>query len=68
LKIKIALFYGAVIFPSLLQTAKPAVWKKKTALKISCSCECDGHNNTKINPVFRGMVRSGEFLTKGKLC
>jgi hypothetical protein len=27
-----------------------------------------GHNNIKLNPVFRGMVRFGEFLTKGKLC
>jgi hypothetical protein len=27
-----------------------------------------GHNNIKINPVFRRMVRSGEFSTKGKLC
>jgi small subunit ribosomal protein S2 len=27
----------------------------------------NGHKNIKINPVFRGMVRSGEFLTKGNM-
>jgi hypothetical protein len=49
---------------------------KETALN-SYSSECGlprrssaeaGHNNIKINPVFRGMVRCGEFSTKGKLC
>jgi small subunit ribosomal protein S2 len=29
--------------------------------------DANGHNNIKINPVFRGMVRSGEFLTKGNM-
>jgi len=27
----------------------------------------NGHNNIKINPVFRGMVRPGEFSTKGNM-
>ena len=27
-----------------------------------------GHNNIKINPVFRGMVCPGRLSTKGKLC
>jgi small subunit ribosomal protein S2 len=27
----------------------------------------NGHKNIKINPVFRGMVRFGEFLTKGNM-
>jgi small subunit ribosomal protein S2 len=29
--------------------------------------DANGHNNIKINPVFRGMVRSGEFSTKGNM-
>src|SRR5207244_5003 len=31
--------------------------KGKTALKCRCSCERGGYNNTKLNPVFRGMGR-----------
>jgi hypothetical protein len=44
------------------------VGKGKTALISAFEWAWNGHNNIKLNPVFRGMVRCGEFLTKGKLC
>ena len=42
--------------------------KGVNGLKCPAPMSAGGHNNTKINPVFRGMVRPrGGLLTKGKL-
>lgn len=39
-----------------LPKAKARPWSKITALNIPSAVAAGGHNNTKINPVFRGMV------------
>jgi hypothetical protein len=64
LKIAVATPHFSVIFS--VPFAKVGIGK--TALEFRVRVNVNGHNNIKINPVFRGMVRSGEFLTKGKLC
>jgi len=54
----------------------PAGIERSTALNILHRVGAGGHNNTQVNPVFRGMVRSAEadrsrqaneLLTKGKI-
>ena len=55
-------------FSANLNLPFTAVGKGKTALISALVWVWSGHNNIKLNPVFRGMVRFGEFLTKGKLC
>ena len=44
----------------------------RAVLPSLASLDAGGHNNTEINPVFRGMVHSSlwreELLTKGKTC
>jgi hypothetical protein len=57
-------------------TGYPAGIERSTVLNILRRVDAGGHNNTKVNPVFRGMVRfaiadlrqrANELLTKGKL-
>jgi hypothetical protein len=55
-------------FSAIFSVPFAGIGKGKTALNFRVRVSVKGHNNIKINPVFRGMVRSGGFLTKGNLC
>ncbi len=57
-------------FPAPLQDAESAGLQGKTALNFRIRVDAKGHNNIKINPVFRGMVRrrsAGRALNQRKL-
>ena len=69
----IAIARFLAILPVPLQNAESAGLQGKMALNFRASSGArSGHNNIKLNPVFRGMVRSSQsgtgLSTKGNLC
>jgi hypothetical protein len=57
---KVAVINGSGMLRPLSEaTGTPAGIERLTVLNILHRVGAGGHNNTKVNPVFRGMVRFG---------
>ena len=69
-KLTIAITRGFAILSSPLQDAEWSAGKGKTALISALVWVWNGHNNIKLNPVFRGMVRcrrAGRIFNQRKI-
>jgi len=70
----IASVRGSATLPALCRSPKTGLGERKTALRIRVdaglprrSAAKAGHNNIKINPVFRGMVFADRIKIKRKI-